>query len=144
MQQPDRGDVTRYVEAIGYVGHSVGLAGILTVKENLKWASALAGVRFDPAVAHRMLVQFQLLIAANTQVSELSAGEKRRCSFIRLVLGNYKLWLLDEPFTSIDTFGESLVREYIQTHCTNGGSAVIASHASARIEGADQVVLGSC
>ena len=142
LQQPDVGKVTKYVDPVGYLGHSVGLASILTVQENLRWVCTLVGTKFDIKSTQEILGKFQLRTAANKLVQELSAGQQRRCSFIRVLLGNYKLWLLDEPFTSLDSRGEKLIRELIHAHCTNGGSAVIASHAETRIAQADQVELG--
>ena len=141
LQQPDAGNVVRYVDPVGYIGHKVALASVLTVMENLRWTSTLVGTKLNSELAQELLQKFQLSSATNMLVQELSAGQKRRCSFISLLLGNYKLWLLDEPFNSLDSHGEELVREMIQAHCTNGGSTVIASHAASRIAQAVQVEL---
>ena len=142
LQQPDSGDVIRYVEPIGYLGHKFGLASILTVQENLRWTSTLNGAKFDTARAQELLEVFELRTATNKLIQELSAGQKRRCSFVCLLIGEYKLWLMDEPFSSLDSQGEELVRELIQEHCGTGGSAVIASHAASPLAQAIQVELG--
>lgn len=142
LQQPDAGKVTRFVDPVGYLGHKFGLASIMTVQENLHWYSTLCGTRLDKPRARDLLERFNLRTTTNRLIQELSAGQKRRCSFICLLIGSYKLWLLDEPFSSLDSLGEELVRELIQEHCENGGSAVIASHASSRMARADQIELG--
>ena len=142
LQQPDAGRVIRYVNPVGYLGHKFGLASILTVRESLRWISTLRGTKLDEHLARHLLDKFQLRTAVNKLIQELSAGQKRRCSFVCLLIGNYKLWFLDEPFSSLDILGEELVRELIQEHCKNGGSAVIASHAESWLAQADQVQLG--
>ena len=142
LQQPDNGKITRFIEPLGYIGHKFGVSSILTVRENLQWTSTLCGNRLDSHRAREFLEKFQLLSAANKSIQELSAGQKRRCSVICLLIGNYKLWLLDEPFSSLDSSGEELVRELIQDHCRNGGSTVIASHSESRFANANQVELG--
>ena len=142
LQQPDSGGVTRYVDPIGYLGHKIGLASILTVKENLRWTSTLTGAKFDTVLAREFLEKFELRTSTNKLIQELSTGQKRRCSFVCLLMGSYELWLLDEPFSSLDSRGEELVRELIQEHCSAGGSAVIASHAALPLAHAVQVELG--
>lgn len=142
LQQPDSGSITRYVDPIGYLGHKFGLASILTVQENLRWTSVLTGAKFDTVRAQEFLEKFELRTAVNKLIQELSTGQKRRCSFVCLLIGKYELWLLDEPFASLDSKGEELVRELIQEHCGNGGSAVIASHAALPLAQAMQVDLG--
>lgn len=142
LQQPDAGDVTRYVDPIGYLGHKFGLASILTVQENLRWTSTLNGAKFDTSHARKLLETFELRTTANKLIQELSTGQKRRCSFVCLLIGKYTMWLMDEPFSSLDRQGEELVRELIHEHCGNGGSAVIASHSAAPLAHAAQVELG--
>lgn len=142
LQQPDSGDITRYVDPIGYLGHKFGLASILTVQENLRWTSTLNGAKFDSSQARELLEIFGLRAASNKLIQELSTGQKRRCSFVCLLIGEYKLWLMDEPFSSLDRQGENLVRELIQEHCGNGGSTVIASHSASPLAQAVPVELG--
>lgn len=142
LQQPDNGKISRFVDPIGFLGHKFGVSSTLTVKENLRWTSTLRGVRLDVKQARQLLDKFQLQSTANKLIQALSAGQKRRCAFVCLLMGNYKVWLLDEPFSSLDISGEKLVRELIQEHCENGGSAVVASHSESRLAGANQVELG--
>lgn len=142
LQQPDSGDTIRYVDPVGYIGHKFGLASILTVQENLRWTSTLNRAKLDTSHARGLLEKFELRTASNKLIQELSAGQRRRCSFVCLLIGKYKLWLMDEPFSSLDRQGEHLVRELIQEHCGNGGSAVIASHSASPLAQALQVELG--
>lgn len=142
LQQPDTGKISRFIEPFGYLGHKFGVSSILTVQENLRWTSTLCGTELDLHYTRQLLEKFQLRNTAHKLIQELSVGQKRRSSFVCLLVGNYKLWLLDEPFSSLDSRGEKLVRELILEHCGNGGSAVIASHAESRLAQADQVELG--
>lgn len=102
----------------------------------------LNGTKFDTARAQDLLETFELRTATNKLIQELSAGQKRRCSLVCLLIGEYKLWLLDEPFSSLDSQGEELVRVLIQEHCKTGGSAVIASHSASPLAHAAQVEFG--
>lgn len=142
LQQPDSGTVTRFVDPVGYLGHKFGLASILTVQENLQWYSTLRGTKLDNPLARDLLEKFNLRKTTTRLIQDLSAGQKRRCSILCMMIGDYELWLMDEPFSSLDSRGEELVRELIREHCESGGSAVIATHTSSQLAHADQVELG--
>jgi heme exporter protein A len=38
------------------------------------------------------------------------------------------LWILDEPFTSLDKQGIALIETLMTEHCANGGMIVLTSH----------------
>jgi heme exporter protein A len=46
------------------------------------------------------------------------------------------LWLLDEPFTNLDTDGRRLVEQRIDAHLATGGIAVVAAHDAIHLAGA--------
>lgn len=58
----------------------------------------------------------------------LSAGQCRRVALTRLVLSEAKLWLLDEPFTSLDEEGIGIVKNLMLDHLAQGGMIVYSSH----------------
>jgi heme exporter protein A len=39
-----------------------------------------------------------------------------------------QLWLLDEPFTNLDSVGSRLVAQLLEQHVDRGGSAVVVAH----------------
>ena len=61
-------------------------------------------------------------------VQALSAGQKRRLSLARLLITENKIWILDEPFTSIDKQGIVLIETLMTEHCAQGGMIVLTSH----------------
>jgi heme exporter protein A len=61
-------------------------------------------------------------------VQTLSAGQKRRLSLARLLITENVLWILDEPFTSLDKQGIALIESLMAEHCAGGGMIVLTSH----------------
>lgn len=61
-------------------------------------------------------------------VQSLSAGQKRRLSLARLLITKNTLWILDEPFTSIDKQGITLIESLMHEHITAGGMIILTSH----------------
>lgn len=61
-------------------------------------------------------------------VQTLSAGQKRRLSLARLLITHNVLWILDEPFTSLDKQGVALIETLMIDHVQHGGMVILTSH----------------
>ncbi|MCX7066215.1 MAG: cytochrome c biogenesis heme-transporting ATPase CcmA [Methylococcales bacterium] len=135
FREPDAGEVQWSNEAINdssyyadmaYVGHLDGVKKELTVLENLKVCLAL-GTKGQYSIAEA-LNKVHLQGYDDALVQALSAGQKRRLSLARLLITHNILWILDEPFTSLDKQGIALIESLMLEHCANGGMIVLTSH----------------
>ncbi|ANE55508.1 MULTISPECIES: cytochrome c biogenesis heme-transporting ATPase CcmA [Methylomonas] len=120
-----------YYRDMAYVGHADGTKKELTVLENLNFALALGApgkYRIDEALDKVRLAGFD-----DNPVHTLSAGQKRRLSLARLLITQNLLWILDEPFTSLDKHGIALIESLIADHIGHGGIAVLTSHHDLRM-----------
>ncbi len=111
---------------MAYVGHLDGVKKELTVLENLKMSLSLGqqgGYSIDQA-----LDKVQLAGYDDSLVQSLSAGQKRRLSLARLLITKNTLWILDEPFTSIDKQGIKLIESLMHEHIMAGGMIILTSH----------------
>ena len=90
------------------------------------------------------LVKAQLPIELDAPVFErgenLSGGEKQRLSLARLFLQDAKVWLLDEPYTSLDSFTEERLASEIRRH-VEGDTVILVSHKLSGLEHVDQIVV---
>ena len=118
---------TEYLSKIIYVGHNNGIKTELTPLENLDFALSLSVTRRHVSPG-KVLEQFGLLGYEDIPSGKLSSGQRRRVALSRLLCTDASLWILDEPFTSIDDAGRRLFRGMIETHLDNGGMAIIVSH----------------
>jgi heme exporter protein A len=135
FREPDDGEVrwcgeaiddSQYYADMAYVGHLDGVKKELTVLENLKVSLALGCPGFYPIL--QALTRVHLADYEDALVQTLSAGQKRRLSLARLLITRNVLWILDEPFTSLDKQGIVLIEKLMTEHCTNGGMIVLTSH----------------
>ena len=146
IRQPDEGSIhwnggdiyrlaTGYNAVTAWVGHKDGIKLELTAEENLKFARSL-GTPSEPAIAEALdameLGGFDDVCAIN-----LSAGQKRRLALARLLVTRSQLWILDEPFTSLDTHGISLIENMINKHLAGGGMLAVTSHHTVRLDSND-------
>ncbi len=144
FREPDTGEINWCGEAVNdsqfyaqmaYVGHLDGVKKELTVLENLKMSLALSSVgrySIDEALAKVHLTGYDDVL-----VQALSAGQKRRLSLARLLITENVLWILDEPFTSLDKQGIALIETLMTEHCANGGMIVLTSHHDLGLHGVD-------
>ncbi len=122
-----------YTAMLAYVGHVPGVKHDLTPRENLETARALAQAPPGEPIASA-LSRLGLLGHEDTPLRRLSAGQCRRAALARLLATPAPLWILDEPFTALDSDGRALVTQLIGEHCTAGGMAVVATHTRLGLE----------
>ncbi|MFW5443146.1 MAG: cytochrome c biogenesis heme-transporting ATPase CcmA [Methylococcaceae bacterium] len=115
-----------YLSEMAYVGHLDGVKKELTVLENLKMSLALSVVGHYSI--EQALDKVQLAGYDDSVVQSLSAGQKRRLSLARLLITKNSLWILDEPFTSIDKQGIKLIESLMHEHISCGGMIILTSH----------------
>lgn len=116
-----------YLEAQAYVGHKNGMHGDLTALENLEFCSQLGG-RPSAYSPIRALNTFGLRPYGHLPVRQLSQGQQRRAALARLLVNNKQLWILDEPFSGLDTSNTAVLNSCIENHLTDGGMAILTAH----------------
>jgi heme exporter protein A len=112
---------------VAYLGHDTGLKSDLTAVENLYYEVGLRrAVDRDMAVA--VLERVGVARAMQLDVRQMSAGQKRRVAFARVLLCACPLWILDEPTSNLDSAGQTLVGALLDEHLAAGGIAIVATH----------------
>jgi len=110
-----------------WMGHSNAVNGLLTAEENLAFLAALhapaSALHIREALSKVGLQGFEDVPAA-----QLSAGQQQRIALARLHLPCPALWLLDEPFTALDSAAVSALEAHLARHCNNGGAVVLTTH----------------
>lgn len=129
-----------YLRDLRYIGHNDGVKLVLSPRENLRMAMALESGA-DEAALTRALARLGLSGFMDVACRTLSAGQRRRVALARLTLGDARLWLLDEPFTALDSAATKAVHMLIEEHLDGGGCAVLTSHQPVRIDAAKSTSL---
>lgn len=116
-----------YWQDLHYIGHANGIKLGLTVTENLQLTNVLMADTYDAPLL-TVLTNLKLHTHKNSPARYLSAGQKRRLALARLFLFNKPLWILDEPFTALDSDMQTFFLAELEKHVKQGGVAIVSSH----------------
>lgn len=122
---PHTGQVERE-GILHYIGHKTGIKPRLTVRENLVFFAELYKT---PMLLMAGISYFHLDPILDKPCYTLSAGWQKRVALARLVICYSDLWLLDEPEVHLDSEGKEMLWNLVHTRISQGGIAIIASHA---------------
>jgi len=128
-------------ESLLYIGHQPAVKASLTALENLQWYFGLNGVKSINDVSSPSLADYEKALDKvglsgyeHVECCQMSAGQQRRVALARLFLSFAPLWILDEPFTAIDTRGVQALETQIQQHAERGGIVLLTTHQTLAIQ----------
>ncbi len=116
-----------FLSSLLYIGHRVGVNKVLTPLENLRWSASLLKDVNDEELM-QALAEVNLRGFEYSQCFSLSAGQQQRVSLARLLVSGAKLWVLDEPFTTLDVSGVGLLESMLAEHARAGGAVLVTTH----------------
>jgi heme exporter protein A len=119
---------------LAYASHDPALKGDLTSLENLRYSVGLRR-RVTNAELRASLGRTGAEECADLPARVLSAGQRRRVAMARIIATGAALWLLDEPFTNLDSAGSALLSGLLAEHVQGGGLAVVVAHHEIELAG---------
>ncbi|RZJ02722.1 MAG: heme ABC exporter ATP-binding protein CcmA [Brevundimonas sp.] len=111
---------------IHWLGHLDGLKTGRRAREELAFQSQWLGATPDGIAAAVDVLALEPLL--DLEVRKLSAGQRRRLAFARLIAAPRPIWLLDEPFAPLDARWRSALGLLMQAHLDKGGGFIAAVH----------------
>lgn len=116
--------------AMHYVGHLDALKPALTVVETLRFWARFLGSPDDGERGRieEALDSLDLAPLADLPAGLLSAGQRRRLAFARLVAVPRPVWLMDEPTAALDAASAGRLGALMAGHLGRGGIVVAATH----------------
>ena len=132
--RPDAGTVTfadidpaeARAHRIHWLGHLDGLKTGRRAREELDFQARWSGAEADGIAAAIAGLALEPLL--DLEVRKLSAGQRRRLAFARLIAAPRPLWLLDEPFAPLDARWRAALGLMMQAHLDRGGAILAAVH----------------
>ncbi len=116
-----------FLASLLYIGHRAGVNKILSPRENLRWRCALHTPVTDTEI-ETALASVGLTGYEDAPCHNLSAGQQQRVALASLRLNPARLWVLDEPFTTLDVKGVKALEVVLAEHVNRGGAVLVTTH----------------
>ena len=113
-----------------YQGHQLGIKNLLTVYENLQLTKNSIGM---PQEEIYKLLERVGLSNINDFAANLSVGQRKRIAVARWLLKEFKVYLIDEPFSALDDKATLLIEDLIKELNAKGCSFIITGHRPSNI-----------
>lgn len=128
-------DINIATSGVVYIGHKLGLSGLLSAIENLQFYMSMVGT---PCENTSEIVDVLCLLGLDgledLPLKYLSAGQQRRVALAKLWLNKKaNLWVLDEPFTALDVATVAMLEHHIEGFIEQSGAVIMTSHQATNI-----------
>ena len=113
----------------------------LTVQENINIWKKIFISKITNSQIENILKTLKLNIYLNQKVNSLSFGETKKLEFLRLIIENKKIWILDEPLSNLDDVSIDVIAQTFEDHRSKEGSIIFSSHQDSEINVSEEVLL---
>ena len=113
---------------VTYIGDTTSSLRKLTIKDNINIWKKFFISNINDAQIETALKTLKLENYLNKKVGTLSFGETKKLEFLRLIMENKKVWILDEPLSNLDEDSIELMKQTFEDHCSKEGSIIFSSH----------------
>ena len=133
ITEKTNGEISRNNVDVIYVGHKNGLKSNLTIHENLALDNLQDRVISSDEIDN-VIRKYQMIDYRDTLVKNLSHGQQKRVCLMRTIIMNSNLWLLDEPYSALDSKGIDILNSTIKEAVTNDVAVLMTNHKKIEIE----------
>ena len=124
-----------------YIADTTSSLRKLTIKDNVNiWKKFFISNINDDQI-ETALKTLKLDNYLNKKVGTLSFGETKKLEFLRLIIENKKVWILDEPLSNLDEDSIELMKQTFEDHCSKEGSIIFSSHQNPGIYVTEEIEL---
>ena len=126
---------------VTYIGDTTSSLKKLTIKDNINIWKKFFISNINDAQIETALKTLKLDNYLNKKVGTLSFGETKKLEFLRLIMENKKVWILDEPLSNLDEDSIELMKQTFEDHCSKEGSIIFSSHQNPGIYVTEEIQL---
>ena len=124
-----------------YIADTTSSLRKLTIKDNVNIWKKFFISNINDAQIETALKTLKLDNYLNKKVGTLSFGETKKLEFLRLIIENKKVWILDEPLSNLDEDSIELMKQTFEDHSSKEGSIIFSSHQNPGIYVTEEIEL---
>ncbi len=126
---------------VTYIADRTSSLSKLSVQENIKIWKKIFLSNISNSQVDNILKTLKLDIYLDQKVNSLSFGETKKLEFLRLIIENKKIWILDEPLSNLDNESIDVIAQTFEDHRAKEGSIIFSSHQESEINVSEEIVL---
>ena len=126
---------------VTYIADTTSSLRKLTIKDNINIWKKFFISKINDAQIETALKTLKLDNYLNKKVGELSFGETKKLEFLRLIIENKNVWILDEPLSNLDEDSIELIKQTFADHSAKEGSIIFSSHQNPGIYVTEEIQL---
>ncbi len=127
-------DTIKYREKIGYVPEDGGLYLKLNPLQNLMFYRSFYREAIPLTMIQKYLLEYKLEDELGKQTGKLSKGTRQKILFLKTILNNPELLILDEPFNHLDPEIRIRVKAKLKELSAAGKLVLLSSHTLSEVE----------
>ncbi len=121
-------NLTPQKRRVGYLFQNYALFPAMTVEENIGIA-IMASKEEKRQLVHDKMKEYHLKELKGRYPSELSGGQQQRVALARMLVSNPDIIMLDEPFSSLDSYLKELLQQQLfETLQDYRGDVLLVTH----------------
>ena len=126
---------------VTYIADTTSSLRKLSIEDNINIWKKFFISKINDAQIETALKTLKLDNYLNKKVGELSFGETKKLEFLRLIIENKNVWILDEPLSNLDEDSIELLKQTFEDHCSKEGSIIFSSHQNPGIYVTEEIQL---
>ena len=126
---------------VTYIADTTSSLRKLTIKDNINIWKKFFISKINDTQIETALKTLKLDKYLNKKVGELSFGETKKLEFLRLIIENKNVWILDEPLSNLDEDSIELIKQTFADHSAKEGSIIFSSHQNPGIYVTEEIQL---
>ena len=126
---------------VTYIADTTSSLRKLTIKDNINIWKKFFISNINNTQIETALKTLKLDNYLNNKVGTLSFGETKKLEFLRLIIENKKIWILDEPLSNLDDESIEVLGKTFDDHRSKEGSIIFSSHQQSEINISEEIQL---
>ncbi|MEK4382417.1 ATP-binding cassette domain-containing protein [Aeribacillus sp. FSL K6-2848] len=122
---------------IAYFFQDLNLIETLTIRENLQIISLINSQPLDNEKLNKYSRQIQMENKLDIPVNNLSGGERQRAAFLKVLVFEYPLILLDEPTNNLDEENIKIIMDILSS-IKKDRVIIVVTHSKFVVENSDK------
>ena len=113
-----------------YIGETNFAYDALSLNQNIEYWLSIHNVKFDKSIKNKSVNFFFNKLNLDKKFYQLSFGQKKKLQLLLLMLVNKPVWILDDPFSGLDSKSIQNVNALLKKKLENKGIIILTSHQS--------------